>query len=553
MTQESSTQTPPLATIALGLTIPDWKNIADTPETAATSDIEVLTERVTALLLVRCVAVAAPLGRFPDLSTSNICRTALMKKQAWPSKITRKVIDQLREFVRRMLKGYKDCPYHNREHAFHVVLSVNKLMDMLLQEKKTKAFGLRNDGLALMAVLFAALIHDVEHQGIPNRQLASEDDRLAVLYNDQSIAENWSLYVGFSEFLQDDFKDLRAALFPNGDDYRRFRKMVINLVLTTDIASPERTQLAKSKWKEAFGDPFETIERKVRADSRRRLSITGREVQVRGDRRASRRGTGDVSEVSFDALLASQMHGSGNRSSFPGEPVSSRTLEEDGDSLSNTPEHSENGDAPDNDNGEPLPPLVAHLSRTSSKFERRLSASSRNTSTSKYRYRLGILRTVDLSGETLETYSRSGSIGQSIKSGDHSGYPIDFENDEADELKATVVMETLMAAADVAHNLQGWDPMVKWAGRLYLELRRAYADNRGSDPEQRWFENQIGFLESYLLPLARRLEDTGVFNEVTGQQFAMIVEDNRDRWLTEGYDETQAIVEQGAQEYPIAE
>lgn len=83
-----------------------------------------------------------------------------------------------------------------------------------------------------------------------------------------------------------------------------------------------------------------------------------------------------------------------------------------------------------------------------------------------------------------------------------------------------------------------------------MELRRAHVAKRGFDPQEKWFENQIGFLESYLLPLARRLEDTGVFGDSTGQMFAMIVEANRDRWLANGLEETQKIIAVGNKRYP---
>jgi hypothetical protein len=125
----------------------------------------------------------------------------------------------------------------------------------------------------------------------------------------------------------------------------------------------------------------------------------------------------------------------------------------------------------------------------------------------------------------------------------------DAMEDNVDDFKAAVVMETIMTAADVAHNLQGWEQMVIWSGRLYLELRKAFVENRGADPQARWFENQIGFLESYLLPLARRLEDMGVFGDEIGQTFAATVEANRDKWLVEGMDVTELIVEKGAEEY----
>lgn len=289
--------------------------------------------------------------------------------------------------------------------------------------------------------------------------------------------------------------DLRNAIMREEFIYRTFRKYVINVVLATDIASPERTQVGKSKWKEAFGDPFETIERKLRVS--KHLNFALESVQ----------NSGEPSNLSI--------------------PESSDDPEL---SLSITPESSEAGESLEEQSEERRP--AQHLFRTSSvaerhKLERRMSAASCNTSghSTRFRQRLGILRTVDLSGETLETYSRRGSASTVGNMGMSEGSYVDFPeiDDEPDELKMTVVMETLMTAADVAHNLQSFRHMVRtnswiadenlrcleqvlWSGRLYLELRRAYVANRGPDPQEKWFENQIGFLESYLLPLARRLE-----------------------------------------------
>jgi hypothetical protein len=296
-----------------------------------------------------------------------------------------------------------------------------------------------------------------------------------VLYNDQSIAENWSLYVGFSELLQDDFANLRSALFLTEDVYAKFRKQVINLVLSTDIASPERTQIGKSKWKEAFGDPYETVERKVRAEMRRAsLGMTGHAIQFR-----NRRGSAH-SELSTDdphpVSSSSPHHRQGGG-------------DDDEDSLSVTPENSVRGDEDDdvNNNSSNEPPdrdsmvhMVANGAMTpsshhaggsgrrrlsASAYERRMSAASRasTVSSKKYRYRLGILRTVDLSGETHETYSRGGSMGHATAVSSDHPYSVDLDFDEPDELKATVVLETIMTAADVGHNLQGWEQMIKWS------------------------------------------------------------------------------------------
>jgi hypothetical protein len=212
-----------LAAQALACSIEEWNRLGlGTDVTViATNEMDVLVHRVTAILFVR----------IPDLSVTTISRTCLTKHMHWPSPLHQNipVFDQLHEYVHRILRGYKDVPYHNRQHAYHVILSMNKLMDMFLNydplsssnrsnsspkrlTRPPPTYGIRHDPLVLLALVFSALIHDVEHQGIPNRQLALEDDRLAILYNDQSIAENWSLYVAFSELLQDEFSELRAVM-----------------------------------------------------------------------------------------------------------------------------------------------------------------------------------------------------------------------------------------------------------------------------------------------------------------------------------------------------
>lgn len=173
------------------------------------------------------------------------------------------LVSELRAYIQIIFKQYNPVPYHNFEHAYHVTIGANKLLDLMLHEgqakKCHKTYGLKSDPLAHLALLFSALVHDVEHQGVPNRQLVLESDGLALLYNDQSVAEQRSLAIAFAELTKDDYKCLRSVLFEDVSDYRRFRKTVINLVLTTDIASPERTQVVKSKWKEAFGDRIERV------------------------------------------------------------------------------------------------------------------------------------------------------------------------------------------------------------------------------------------------------------------------------------------------------
>ncbi|KAG7372490.1 3'5'-cyclic nucleotide phosphodiesterase [Nitzschia inconspicua] len=576
----------------LGLISQEWENIGlgDDPAVAASDTIDEAVERLTSLLLIRIAAWIQPRGTYPDLSTTTICRNALMDNSTWPSaSLDEDIISQLKQYVKVILSGYQDVPYHNYQHCEHVTRSANKLMDMILHrvpgETAPLTYGFRDDPLMQFALLFSALIHDVQHRGIPNRQLAMEDDELAIKYNDQSIAENQSLFIGFSELLKSDYDKLRHIIFPKPEDYRRFRAACVNLVLATDIASPERSQIGKSKWKEAFGDPYETVERKVL----KQLSTTVKgPVPATPVNRASRRMSTQsiLSELSIDSQL--------------GNARFNADLDDDS-SVSLSPHSSENEDEYDRANRRmtrtPIPPAKSRssddgfemalkadlsprfrkakgrsvldssrsapgavdgvslhsdqLSGMALKFHRRLSSAAGPTpATRRLSTRLGLRRTMDLSGQSIEVYqsqgTRTSATGATVShKGDYFVPP-----EQIDEMRESVVLETILKAADVAHNLQGFEQMAKWSDRLFLELRKAFVEGRGESPQNGWFRNQIGFIDAYLLPLARRLDDMGVFGDNKGAVFADNVEDNRDRWTREGVMLTAAIVMEGEKQFP---
>ena len=279
------------------------------------------------------------------------------------------------------------------------------------------------------------------------------------------MAENWSLYVAFSEFLQDEFTELRNVIVPETEDYRRFRTVVVNLVLATDIASPERTQIGKSKWKEAFGDPFETVERKLQA-AQAHASPGYRQVQSPGLQGKTfvinnRQGP------AISAISASRLDQSCSMSNIECDLM-------DG-SLSGTPDSTEvTDDDPRNYAAQIIRESKTNQVHTpTQKFERRMTSQNTATATARYKQRLGILRTVDLSGETLEAYDRrsshhstrvdcGASIAPSIAPSVYSE-----PQEEPDDLKQAVILETIMTAADVAHNLQSWQHMVR---NIFLRL-----------------------------------------------------------------------------------
>lgn len=207
------------------------------------------------------------------------------------------VFSELNSFVQRIAKLYhKENGYHAFDHAAHVTLSVNKLVEILIEEEKDKnkdeevvhkckkarteypsthqymtrndspTFGIGRDPLTQFALVFAALIHDVDHRGVPNQQLVDEKHELAFLYNDISVAEMRSLSVAFSVLKEKEFTHLEEAIASTSDEKKQFRKTVIELVLSTDISSPTRIKDGKIKWKEAFGCMTEEIDSTINND-----------------------------------------------------------------------------------------------------------------------------------------------------------------------------------------------------------------------------------------------------------------------------------------------
>ena len=53
-------------------------------------------------------------------------------------------------------------------------------------------FGITSDPLTQFAVIMSALIHDVDHMGIPNSQMTNEGLEVAKYYKGQSVAEQVS-------------------------------------------------------------------------------------------------------------------------------------------------------------------------------------------------------------------------------------------------------------------------------------------------------------------------------------------------------------------------
>ncbi|XP_014851048.1 PREDICTED: cAMP-specific 3',5'-cyclic phosphodiesterase 4B-like isoform X2 [Poecilia mexicana] len=121
---------------------------------------------------------------------------------------------------------HSDVAYHNSLHAADVAQSTHILLS-------TPALDAVFTDLEILAAIFAAAIHDVDHPGVSNQFLINTNSELALMYNDESVLENHHLAVGF-KLLQEDNCDIFQNL--SKKQRQTLRRMVIDMVLATDMS-----------------------------------------------------------------------------------------------------------------------------------------------------------------------------------------------------------------------------------------------------------------------------------------------------------------------------
>ena len=225
------------------------------------------------------------------------------------------VTEQLSSYVTAIASMYNDNAFHSFYHASHVTQSVIKLMSRIVASEAVDLKGdprhkerfddheashdhtygivsdletneelfmqikhclhpshkiwpnLRcslnlqtSDPLTQFAVAFSALIHDVDHPGVPNSQLVEEESEIAKIYRNQSIAEQNSVDIAWDLLMEPQYNALRACIYSNRTELERFRQLVVNCVMATDLADRELGLLRKNRWDKAFHNEFEVSE-----------------------------------------------------------------------------------------------------------------------------------------------------------------------------------------------------------------------------------------------------------------------------------------------------
>ncbi|KAL7571614.1 hypothetical protein ACA910_011154 [Epithemia clementina (nom. ined.)] len=303
------------------------------------------------------------------------------------------VLEELKLYVAEIAKSYHDNPFHNFHHAAHVCMSVVKLLSRIVapsevdyesSDRKEGAsslhdhtYGITSDPLTQFSCVLSALIHDADHPGVPNAQLVKEGHTLAARYGGKSVAEQNSVELAWNMLMEPRFKSLRSVIYTTEDEFKRFRQLVVNSVMATDIVDKELKALRNARWEKAFN-----------------------------------------SEVAQ-------------------------------------------------------------------------------------------------SGNELENINR----------------------------KATIVIEHLIQASDVAHTMQHWHVYRKWNERFFCECYQAYCDKRAEkNPAEFWYEGELGFFDFYIIPLAKKLKDCGVFG-VSSDEYLNYATRNREQWECTGEDIVETMVE----------
>ena len=298
------------------------------------------------------------------------------------------VLEQLTNYVATISSMYRPNAFHNFDHASHVTQSVTKLLSRVVTPDQINyesmcytpkaapdklhdfTFGITSSPLIHFAVTLSALIHDVDHPGVPNAVLVQEGTDMAIAYKNKSVAEQNSVDLAWELLMEPQYEDLRRCIYTTQEELASFRKLLVNTVLATDVMDKELGNLRKRRWELAF-----------------------------------RRNAPDLPR-----------------------------------------------------------------------------------------------------GESISMTNR----------------------------KATIVIEYLIQASDVAHTMQHWQIYTNWNEKFFQECYQAYKDGRSDkDPADGWYEGELGFFDFYVIPLAKRLKECDVFG-VSSDEYLNYAVSNRDEWSRRG-------------------
>ncbi|KAL3922057.1 MAG: hypothetical protein SGILL_002411 [Bacillariaceae sp.] len=122
------------------------------------------------------------------------------------------------------------------------------------EEEETELYNFASDPLTQFSCAFSALVHDVLHPGVPNAQLMKEDPEAGKHYKYKSVAEQRSFDIAWELLMENKFDRLRHAIYQTRAEESKFRQLVVNSVMATDVFDPDLKKLRNDRWQKAFGE-----------------------------------------------------------------------------------------------------------------------------------------------------------------------------------------------------------------------------------------------------------------------------------------------------------
>lgn len=97
----------------------------------------------------------------------------------------------------------------------------------------------------------------------------------SVVLLQQSVAEQNSVDLAWKHLMDDKYKELRSTIYATEEERKRFRQLVVNSVMATDIMDKDLKNLRNNRWDKAFrkGDYASHKERNPQDEVNRKATI----------------------------------------------------------------------------------------------------------------------------------------------------------------------------------------------------------------------------------------------------------------------------------------
>lgn len=133
----------------------------------------------------------------------------------------------VRAYLGAIASEYKQVPYHNALHGVDVMQSMYSILSNCIEMSS------KLSNHYIFAILIAAAVHDVGHPARNNQFLILTKHRLATVYHDQSVLENYHIARSMELMETEKFSLLSGF---SKENFADIRHIMINSILHTDMA-----------------------------------------------------------------------------------------------------------------------------------------------------------------------------------------------------------------------------------------------------------------------------------------------------------------------------